>query len=218
MALHGPPPHIRCVITSLAPEFAADRRRVQEQVRPLQRHGSCGLGEPLVPADPHPDAAVASPPGLEPGVARVEVELLLVARPVRDVRLAVDPEHDAVFDDRHRIEVGRSGCLEERNRHDGPRTGRDLAHGRYCQIVARRRRPREVLLVLALGEVASLEQLRWQDDVSARPNGIGDGGDCSLPVVVAVGPELPLDHRNRHFVSHLPMCTSTAADRAPSME
>jgi hypothetical protein len=49
----------------------------------------------------------------KPVSPRVEIELLLVTRTVRDVRLPVHTEHDTIFDDGHRIEIGRARRLEE---------------------------------------------------------------------------------------------------------
>ncbi len=53
----------------------------------LQRHAAGGLREPLVPADGHPDGRKPGLEGLEPRVARVEVELLLVPGPTSKILL-----------------------------------------------------------------------------------------------------------------------------------
>ena len=59
-------------------------------------HDASSLGEPLVPADGHSQLAVLGVPHLEATVAGVEVELLLVAGSVRDVRLAIDSQDRTV--------------------------------------------------------------------------------------------------------------------------
>ena len=199
------------VVSGLAPHLTADRRRVEEHVRTLQRHGARRLGEPLVPADPDTQPTVPGGPGPESRVPRVEVELLFVTGTVRNVRLAVDPEHVTVCDDGHRIEVGGTRRLEERDRHDGTRAGGDLRYGRNRRIVIGGRGPREVLLLLALRKIAALEQLRGQDDVGALGDGLGHGRDRGIAILIAVGAECPLDDCHHYFPGHrLPVIVSRA--------
>src|SRR5690606_19529378 len=58
--------------------LAADGGGIEENLRALQRHGPGALREPLVPADPHAYGGIAGLPDLEPGIAGVEVVLLVV--------------------------------------------------------------------------------------------------------------------------------------------
>src|SRR5690606_11116270 len=86
--------------------LAADGGRVEEDFRALQRHAASSFREPLVPADAHADFRVTGVPHLEAGIARVEVVLLVVARAIRNVAFAINPEVAAVgTDDRYAVET-----------------------------------------------------------------------------------------------------------------
>ena len=75
---------------------------------------------------------------LKPGVAGAEVVLLLVARAVRNVRLAIDAEHAAIrIEDRDRVEVRMPGALEEADRQHHAELARDRLEVRERRDSAR---------------------------------------------------------------------------------
>ncbi len=204
MAVHGPAPHVGGVVAGLAPDLVADGGRVDQEIGTLEGHGPGRLGEPLVPADTDTDAAVAGGPGPETGVAGAEVELLLVSRPVRDVRLPVDPQHHAVLDHRHRVEVHGRCRLEERDRDHGTGAGGHLPDRLDGRVVIGSGGPREVLLALVLREVPAFEQFGRHDEVGAGGDGVGHRGHGGVPVLVTVLTELPLDHCHHGCLGHRP--------------
>ncbi len=111
-------------------------------VRAHQRHAARGLGEPLVPADADAERAEARLPDAEAGVAGREVELLVVARALRDVRLAVDAEHLAVgVDHRQRVEVGVVGALEHAERQHHAELARQRLEAPHDRVVRRSAAP-----------------------------------------------------------------------------
>ncbi|MCY1431409.1 hypothetical protein D9M71_473760 [compost metagenome] len=146
--------------------LAADGGRVEEDFRAHQRHAARRFREPLVPADGHSDLRVAGLPYLETGVARVEVVLLVVARAVRDVALAVDAEQAAVgIDDRDAIEAGAAGALEEADRQHHLQLGGDLPEVRDGFVLFHAGGQLGVVGVRLLAEVGGLEQFLDQDDL-----------------------------------------------------
>src|SRR3990170_6705075 len=70
--------------------LGADRRRIEKDLCSKQRHRARRLRKPLVPADRNAKRAEARLPGLESGVARREVEFLVVTGALGNVRLAVE--------------------------------------------------------------------------------------------------------------------------------
>src|SRR5262249_17821571 len=137
--------------------LGADRRRVEEDLRAEERHGARALGEPLVPADADADRAVPRLPGSEAGVARAEVELLLVAGAVGDVALPVDAEDATVrVDQGDAVVVGVPGLLEEGDRdHDAELRGepREL---RDRLVALEGARPLEEGVTLLAAEIRAL--------------------------------------------------------------
>jgi hypothetical protein len=153
--------------------LAADGGGVEEQLRALEAHDARGLRKPLVPADPRTDHGVARLPGLEAGVAGVEVELLLVARAVGDVALAVSADDRSVgVDDGERVVVGALGAFEEADRQHHLELRRQLLHAFDDGVRVGRMRQREELLLLFGRKVRRLEELLDQDDLGAAPGGL----------------------------------------------
>src|SRR3546814_2883454 len=72
--------------------LVGDGGRIEQDLRAHQRHGARALRKPLVPADGGAQRAVARVPHPKAGVAGIEVVFFLVARPVGNVRLAIDAE------------------------------------------------------------------------------------------------------------------------------
>ena len=115
----------------------ADGGRIEQDVGAGEHHGARRLRVPLVPADADADGAELGVPRLEARVAGAEVVLLLVAGPVGDVALAVDPEERAVgVGHRHAVEVVRPVALEERDRDDDAELGCELLHGEHARVLA----------------------------------------------------------------------------------
>ena len=93
----------------LVVRIPADRGGIQQQLRAGQRHQARAFGIPLVPAHHHAEAADRGVDRLEADVARGEVELLVEARIVRDVHLAVLAGGRAVGFEHHRGVVVQAG-------------------------------------------------------------------------------------------------------------
>ena len=139
--------------------FGADRRRVHEDVRAHQRHAARGFGEPLVPADADADRAEARLPHAEARVTGREIELLVVARPLRDVRLAVDAEHLAIgVDHGKRVVVRVIGALEHAHRQHHAQLLRQRLEVPHDRVVRHRVRQLEVTREVVLAEVRRLEK------------------------------------------------------------
>ena len=83
---------LRLAVLGLLLRVPADRGRVEDHLRPLQRREPGRLGIPLVPADERADLRGRRGEDLEAEVAGREVELLEEERVVRDVHLAVEAE------------------------------------------------------------------------------------------------------------------------------
>src|SRR6185503_6120745 len=124
--------------------------------------------EPLVPADRDADARAARFEHLEPRVAGTEVVLLLVAGPVRYVRLAIHAEIAAVgIQNRDGIEEGVVGLLEEADRQHDAELARNFREMPDGLVVRDRSRDAQVTRVLLDAEIRRLEQFLDQDDLGA---------------------------------------------------
>src|SRR5262245_48299361 len=155
--------------------LGADRGRVQEDLGALERHRARGLREPLVPAHRDARRAEARRPDLEAGVARREVELLVVSGALRDVRLAVHAHDRAVRVDHHEaVEVGILRALEDGERQHDLQLLRDFRQALDRRMLGDGKRELEVLREVVLAEVGRLEQLLDQDDVRALLRGLAD--------------------------------------------
>ncbi|MNR13439.1 hypothetical protein D3C85_1298460 [compost metagenome] len=95
MTAHGYLP----VVTGIqrcAAGLRADGGGKQQDFSAHQRQAASGLGEPLVPADPHAEAPERRVPDTKTAIARAEVFLLLVAYGVRNVGLAIHTQQAPV--------------------------------------------------------------------------------------------------------------------------
>src|SRR6185437_7858968 len=79
MTLHGALPMPARVDARIL-GFRTDGRGIEQHVRAQQRHGPRRLRKPLIPADRDAEPGIGAVEYLETGVARREVELLVVAR------------------------------------------------------------------------------------------------------------------------------------------
>ena len=150
--------------------LGADRCRIQQHVGALERHDARRLGEPLVPADADTHGTERRLEHLEARVADREVELLLIAGPVGNVRLAVQPAHRAVgVDHGHRVVVHVVGLLKERERQHDVQLSRQRHKVSQRRIVLgpRVQRRLKVRRRLVLAKVLVEEQLGQQHDVGA---------------------------------------------------
>src|SRR5688572_5043381 len=95
-ALDGVPGLVLDVLVLHLAKPGADGGGIEQDVRALHGGEARGLRVPLVPADEGADAAEAGVERLEAKVARSEVELLVEARVVGDVHLAVLAQQGAV--------------------------------------------------------------------------------------------------------------------------
>ena len=187
MADHRPPPQPGCVETGIV-RLVADRGGIEQHLGPHQHHRPRRLGIPLVPADPDADGRASGAPGLEAGVARPEVEFLLIAGAVGDVALAVDAGHRPVRrDHRQAVIMMRAVGLEEAGRDvDRELVGQPL-HRQHRRMLVHRPGAGEQALILDAAEIMPLEQFGRQDHL--RPargrlaDEIGDGGDVGVHLV-----------------------------------
>ena len=181
MTLHHPLPVAGAVEARIV-RLGADGSRVEQHLRTQEGHDPRRFGEPLVPADPDPDRGHLGVPDAKARIPLVEVELLLVAGPVRDVALAVGAEHAPVgVDHGQRVEVGVVGALEEAHRQDHMEFGREPAHAGQKGMALERVGKAEIAPVLVLAEVRRLEQLLQEHDprtpsgsLAHEPLGPGD--------------------------------------------
>src|SRR5688572_26360781 len=121
-ALHGlPGPMLALAVLRLFLGMPADRRRIDEDLGALHRREPRGFRVPLVPADEHAELHGLGVEDFEAEIARREVILLVIARVVGDVHLAVLAEVAALrVDDGRRvvIQAGRAFLEQARDERD----------------------------------------------------------------------------------------------------
>ena len=93
-----------------------DRRRVEQNLRPLKRCETRRLGIPLVPANTHADPTESRVPSTKTQIAGSEVKFFVKKRVVRNVHLPVFAEKRSVrINDRRRVVIkARRPTLEKR--------------------------------------------------------------------------------------------------------
>ncbi len=161
----------------------ADGRRVEQDLGAAQGRQAGRLRVPLVPADEHAQRGLLGREGLEAEVAGGEVELLVVARVVGDVHLAV-LAHVAAPPVEHGggVVVEAGGPLLEEAGDDrhvqlGGHVGEGVG-GRPRHRLAQRKR----LVGLPLAKIARLEKLRQADHPGALRGGLARQGQRVLQV------------------------------------
>lgn len=123
------------------------------------------------------------------GIAGGEVEFLGVARPIRNVALAVEPEHGAVgVDHGEAVEGGLAGALEKAERqHDAEFAG-ERGEMRDQRIAREGLRQSEMFVELILAEIGGLEQFLQQYEAGTTPGGLAHqtlgAGDISRTVPI----------------------------------
>src|SRR6202043_2418296 len=173
--------------------------REQEQLRPHERHDARALGKPLVPANADAEPRKMRVPHSESRVARGEIVLFLVARPIGDVRLAVHAEVGAVgVQDGDGIEVGGTRTLEEADRQHHPELARYRAEVTHGAILRGRARETQVTRVLLYAEIRRLEQLGQENDLRAPRGRLAPQLLRPGDVVPAVPVARHLDGGHRH--------------------
>src|SRR5438552_2970971 len=144
----------------------ADRSRIKQHVRALQRRQARALGIPLVPANQRAEASGAGVESAESEVAGREIELFVIERIVRDVHFAIKAAQGTVtIEDGGGIVVDPGGALFEQRRDQddavAARRGRELFAGRagngFSQI--------EQQMIFALAEILRLKKLGQADDL-----------------------------------------------------
>src|SRR5690606_30588279 len=145
-----------------------DRSRVDQELRAAQRREPCRLRIPLIPADEHAELGGAGRERPKAQVARREIELLVVARIVRNVHLPVlaDVAAPTVEHGGRIVEEPRGPPLEQArdDRHVELRRDAREALGRRAGDGLREL---ELRRVLGLAEVAGPEELRQHDELRA---------------------------------------------------
>src|SRR4051812_8452652 len=106
---------LRDAVHFLLARMPADGGGVEEDLGALKGGQSRALGIPSIPTDQHADLRVLRLPASETGVARREVELLVIKRIVGDVHLAVDAQDRSVrVDDGRRVVIQAGRALFEK--------------------------------------------------------------------------------------------------------
>jgi hypothetical protein len=158
------------------------------------------LRKPLVPADADAEAAVARAPYAEAGVAGGEVELLVIAGALRDVRLAVDAQYRAVGVDHHQaVEVGVVRTLEHGHRQHDAEIRREAGEAQDGWILGHRGGQLEVTRQVILAEVRRLEELLNEYHLGPSPGRLAHQPLRIRDVRLAVPAAGHLGRRHRHL-------------------
>ncbi len=105
-------------------------------------------------------------PRLEAGVAGTEIIFLLIAGPVGNVALAIEPKDGTVgIGDGDAVVITRTILLEEGDRNDDVQLLGEFRKRQHARMFSRGVSGREPFRVLARREVNALEQLRRQHDL-----------------------------------------------------
>jgi len=151
----------------------ANGRGIEQDLGAEQRHRARRFRKPLIPADRDADRAETRAPHLEAGVARGEVELLVIAGTLRNVRLAIRAEQrTAGVDDGDRVVENVSRALEHADRQYDVQLARELLKSADRRVLLDRHGDLEVLRIVLDAEVRRFEELLNQDDVRALPRGL----------------------------------------------
>src|SRR5690348_169738 len=148
--------------------LAPDRCGIEQSFRADQGHAARTLGKPLVPADAGAEDAELGAPDPESGIAWGEVEFLLIARAVRNMRLAITAHHRSVrVDHRQRVEMGMTRLLEETYRQNDTEGFRQVGHLRDQLVAFEGCGQREMIRGLVLAEIRRFEQFLDENGVGA---------------------------------------------------
>ena len=125
---------------------------------------------------PTPSVERSGPlPHLEAGVARPEIEFLLIARAVGNVALAIDAGDLAVgADHRQAVVMVRPVGLEEAGRDPDLQLLGQRLHRQHRGMLGGRHRCREQALVLDPAEIGAFEQLGREHDLGALARRFAD--------------------------------------------
>src|ERR1700681_4377768 len=182
--------------------LAADRGRIQQQLRAHQRHDARALGKTLIPADGGTDAPIAGIEYPKAGITGGEIELLLVARAVRDMRLAVDAEPPAIgIEHRQRIEIDIARALKEADRQYHLELRRQGAEAPQQGAVVGTLGELQVPCILFDAEIRGGEQLLQQDDLGAAGMSIAHQPLSAIEVRGQLPAAGELRRRDRHLAA-----------------
>ena len=202
VSLHGPAPArggVETAVMGLRPDGGG----VEQHLRAHQRHGARRFRKPLVPANAHADAAERGIPDLEAGIAGAEIVLLLIARPVGDMALAVDAQRLAArVQHDQRIIIARPLALEDGDRDGDIELGGEGLHRDDARMLHGRPGVGEPALFLAGAEIMGLEQFGRQDDLRAASGGLAHEFRDGLDVLVHVEAEGALQDGDMNRVAH----------------
>src|ERR1700694_2062576 len=189
MALHGSLP-VSARADARILWCRADRGGVEQHLGAQQRHGARRFRKPLVPADRYAELGVARVEHLETGIARREIELLVVSRTFRYMRLAVASEHRPVgIDDDDGIVECVVGAFEYADRQDDAEVARHSAKMFDRGMRVQRLGKFQMAQGMVLAEVRRLEQFLDQNHLRAAArryaNKFLSAGDIRVPVPTA---------------------------------
>ena len=177
-----------------------DRRRVEQNLRPLKGRETRRFGIPLVPANTHADPTESRVPSTETQIAGSEVKLFVKERVVRNVHLPVFAEKRSVgIDDRRRVVIkARRSTLEERGDQNDSAFLRNSLHR-----LGRRSRDGfgefEVFVILDLAKIHRGEKLLETHDVRAFRGSGTDPTKGSVDVRPHIGRAGVLDKSDFHL-------------------
>ncbi|AGE55905.1 hypothetical protein ATCVMO0605SPH_216L [Acanthocystis turfacea Chlorella virus MO0605SPH] len=182
MPLDSPRPvEVRLAIREV--RLAADRSGHHDEVRAKKRQDARDLGKPLVPANCDSNLSKLGVCNAKLVVARAEVELLVVARSLRNMRLAIDARNGTIHIRNHyRVVVFVVVLFKEGHDDDDPELSREVRKPGHhlgllvclCEV--------KPLATLLLAEVLHTEELGQDNDLCA----VG----CRIPRHVLGSPQV----------------------------
>ncbi|MNX29903.1 hypothetical protein D3C86_600550 [compost metagenome] len=174
MTAHGHLPMVAGVQARTA-RFRADRCGKQQDLGAHQGQATCRLGEPLIPADAHADAAERGVPDTETGVAGAEIFFLLIADGVGNVGFAVNTQQASIgVGHAKRIEIRVAGLLEPAQRQDHAQLPRQCGKALEDRAFAKLLGQGQVLVILLDAEIRRGKQLLQQDDLGTLGRCLAD--------------------------------------------
>ncbi len=177
MALHRALPMGGAVQIGIM-RLGSDGGREHQHLGAHQSQRPCGFRKPLIPTHPASQPGVTRLNHLEPGIAGREIELLLIARGLRDMRLAVVGQYLAIsVYHRQRVVMRETRTLEIGDRQDHLQPPGQIAKMLHQTAVLQCAGQGQVPRRDFETEIGCLEQFLQQDDLRAI---LGGGGDDIL--------------------------------------
>ncbi len=176
---------LRVPVLRLLGRVPANGRRIEKNIRALQRCKPSTLGIPLVPAHQRSKFAEIGFERLKSQIARREIELFVIQRVVRDVHLAVDANQFSAAVDHGRsvvINAGRT-TLEQRSNNRDVQFAGGFAKALSCWA-GNRLRQIEQRNVLSLAEILRQKEFGQADNLRAPAGGVANVRNRPLQILL----------------------------------